>query len=334
MRRCPTSIFLSFALLAPCAWLRAEPAEKAHLDKILQRRSFTTQEEAALNKDSDPAIDVRDLVLHLIGLPVSATFTTAETLAYHGQGSVGLTIQFSKPLPKTTTLKFDLGGTASASQDYTLSYNSTLAAGATTAQLTVNFAPTWSGNGGEKVVRLTINNDPAVVPQNGENATHILRIRQFDAGEFVGLLTFPAGSGLPSLPVRVGLFSGGNALVSFEQQGSLLGERITIPWAGGPNGFPSFPQGSNIAVPAQALGRSVSDPLKANLFFRRKTAPFDQATTAYLGGFPANDQPAVYDADFRIDDLFKAGAALAGGANPYAVTQTGRLTLQPVTYGQ
>jgi len=340
MRRCPTSIFLSFALLAPCAWLRAEPAEKAHLDKILQRRSFTAVEAIALDRDTNSAVDVRDLVLYLKdqnSLGVSASFATAETLAFHSQGSVPLTVNFSKPLPQATTVTFDLGGTASppsaTTPDYTLSYNSSLPAGATSMQLNVVFRP-WIGMGGEKVVRLTISRNPSVLPLNGEFGTHILRIRQFDQTEFIGTLTFAAASGLPSLPVRVGLWSGGTGVCSFQQADTIFGPDVALQWSGGSG---DFPQSLGNSIPLQfsgeSFGRGANSKINARLSLARSNAPYDDITAAYLSGFPTNDLPAVYTATFVFDNLIGAGALYSGGPNnPYAVTNMGRLTLQRVKY--
>jgi hypothetical protein len=330
---------LSLASLAiPTTPLMSQSPAKDYLDRILERRTFTAEEIATLNKNNDSAIDVRDLVIFLNEMPTSASFATDETIAYHSQGSVALTVQFSKPVSQTTSIKFDLGGNAVAptgsTPDYTLTTSPTVPAGANSTQVTVNFSQKWNGTGGEKIVRLTINRDPSVIAENGQFATHILRIRQFDAGEYVGMLSFPDGSGLPALAVRLGLFSGGQAVLAFQQQGSLLGNEIRLPWSSGSDGFPQFPANQTILIPAESLGRSSSQPVRASIGFVRKSAPFDEFTQAYLDGFPINDKPALYDAQFVMDNLISAGSSFTGSSNPFAIAQTGRLSLQTVSYAQ
>lgn len=342
-------ILLSAVLSAPCFFCRAEAPEKSHMDKILQRRTnFTAVETIALDRDTNSLVDVRDLVLYLRdqnGLAVSASFASEETLAYHSQGSVALTINFSKPVPQATTLKFDLGGTATPPQtsnpsifasasDYKLSYSSAISvpAGATTAQVIVTFSPTWNGMGGEKAVRLTINRDPAVLPGNGEIATHLLRIRQFDGAEFIGTLTFAAGSGLPSLPVRVGLWSGGTGVCSFQQTDTIFGPEIALRWSGSLESPESLGNAIPFQFSGQSFGRGTNSTINAKLSLARSNAPYDDITAAYLSGFPTNDLPAVYAANFVFENLIGAASTVLQGANPYAVTNLGRLVLQRVNF--
>jgi hypothetical protein len=323
------ALFFIAMLSLPVKGQTQPPAgtEKPHLDAILQRNNPAH----APDLTGDGALDVRDLVVFLNGQPISTTFGTAETLAFHSQGSVTLPVYFSKPV--TGTLKFDLGGTAEigAGKDFTLSQTTVSVTNATSTQLTVNFLP-WRGVGGEKVLRLTLNRNPIVIPNNGTFSTHLLRVRQFDAGEFVGLLTFPAGSGLPTLPVRVGLQSSGSALCSFEQNGSFLGTGINLAWTSGSSGFPSFSGAVPLSIPAESLNRPSGSNVSASLAISRSAPPYDEATEAYLDGFPENDQPALYLAEFTFHDLIAAGANRPANNNPYAIRHLGRLTLQPVTY--
>lgn len=338
-------------LLAACPPFlsgQEEVREKDYLDAILENpNSPTPGQIGALDRTGAPGnlpdgqVDVRDLVVFLGGLPISATFGKAETLAFHSAGSVTLPIYFSKPIPATPQpsqrhIKFDLGGSAVGPDgpgvpDYTLSYVETVPVGARTHQLTINFPNSWNGMGGEKIIRLTINRNPAAIPANGTFSTHLLRIRQFAAGEFVGMLSFPSGSGLPSLPVRIGLSSGGGAVCSFQQQGSLLGPQLDLSWNTGYQGFPNFPGTVPIAIPGASLGRPDGN-VNASLSIQRMAAPYGAELDAYLEGFPATDQPALYHATFTFHDLIAAGARFPTGSNPYAVVHQGRLTLQPVRY--
>ncbi len=202
---------------------------------------------------------------------------------------------------------------------------------AKSTQITVNFQP-WRGVGGEKVLRLTLNRDPAVIPNNGSFSTHLLRVRQFDAGEFVGLLTFPPGSGLPTLPVRLGLSSGGSAFCSFEQNGSFLGAGFNLTWSSGSGGFPVITASIPLSIAAESLNRSPGANINASLEISRLEPPYDELTEAYLEGFPPEDQPALYQSTFIFHDLIAAGANRPQGDNPFAIRHEGRLSLQPVSY--
>lgn len=326
-------IRVALGAFAMAGALRAQqtPPEKDYLDKMLERRPFTPAETATLNRDgaANPNIDVRDLVIFLNGLSVSATFGSAESIAFHSQGSITLPIYFSKPV--TGTIKFDLGGDAGAGvgQDYTLIPSQVTVTNAISTQVTVLFQP-WRGVGGEKVVRLTLNRNPAVIPANGNFATHLVRIRQFEQGEFVGMLTFPSGSGLPSLPVRIGLGTGGSAVCSFQSESTLLGSQLPLTWTAGFAGFPAFTGSVALTIPGASLGRSA--PVNASLAIQRMAAPYGAELDAYLSGFPLDDQPALYQATFTFHDLIAAGQGRAVGSNPFAVVHQGRLTLQPVAY--
>ncbi len=312
-----------------------------YLDKILERRPFTPAEAAVLNRDAHPEIDVRDLVIYLSGQDVSASFASAETLAFHPAGlttlpTVTLPIYFSKPV--TGTIKLDLGGTASegAEADFTILYHQAAqktftVVNATSLDIPIQLRP-WQGIGGEKVIRLTINRNPEILPENGTYSTHLLRIRQFDAGEFVGMLSFPPGSGLPSLPVRIGLGLDGSAMCSFQQASTLLGSSLNFSWNTGYQGFPNFPEPVPITIPGENLNRT--NAVNATLSIQRLSPPFHEELVAFLEGFPENDQPALYHATFTFHDLIGAGARFSPGPNPYAVVHQGRLTLQPVSYAE
>jgi hypothetical protein len=319
-----TAAALSHSALSLCA----DPSVDAYADKILNRANTDPQ---AIDRNADGQVDVRDLAIYIDGQPIFATFGTAETLAFHSQGSVTLPIYFSKPV--TGTLKFDLGGTAEigAGKDFTLSQTSVTVTNAKSTQITVNFQP-WRGVGGEKVLRLTLNRDPLVIPNNGTFSSHLLRVRQFDAGEFVGLLTFPPGSGLPTIPVRLGLTTGGSAFCSFEQKDSFLGNGINLSWALGSGGFPAFSGSVPLTIPADSLNRPPGSNVNASLAISRSSPPYDAATEAYLEGFPPEDQPVLYQATLTFHNLIAAGARFSNAPNPYAVVQQGRLTLQPVRY--
>lgn len=311
---------------------------KTYLDKILEKRTFTPAEIATLNKDGIASIDVRDLAIFLNGQPISATFGAEETLAFQSAGSVTLPILFSKPV--TGTIKLDLGGSAAegSTKDFTILYHnagqkSFSVTNATSLQITIQF-PQWRGMGGEKIVRLTIGRDPTVLPANGSIPTHLLRVRQFEAGEFVGVMSFPAGAGLPTTSVRVGLRSNGTGICSFQQSGGLLGTEFSFNWGAGERGFPNFSSPVALTIPGDSIGRSnaPADALRASLVIQTKAAPYGAELDAYLDGFPADDQPALYDAVFTFHNLIKAGDRFPPGSNPYSVVHQGRLTLQPVRY--
>lgn len=136
-------------ILNPALWCLAltgiaaaqdEPPEKAHLDKILERKTFTPEETAALNQDADPAIDVRDLVIFLNGQPVSAVFETSETVAFRGESAIPVVVSFSKPA--TGTIHFSLGGTASLGEDFLAFGDQVAGFDGITTSLTVNDALT------------------------------------------------------------------------------------------------------------------------------------------------------------------------------------------------
>lgn len=321
-------ICLVAALPATALSQGSDPSVEPYVDKILNRPTTDPQ---AIDRNSDSQVDVRDLAIYINGLPVSATFGTAETLAFHSQGSVTLPISFSKAM--TGTIKFDLGGDAEAGsgKDFTLSQSSITLNNATSTQITVNFQP-WRGVGGEKVIRLTINRNPAVIPNNGTFSTHLLRVRQFNAGEFVGLLTFPPGSGLPTIPVRIGLSGGGSAFCSFEQNGSFLGTGFNLSWSQGSSGFPTFTGTVPLVIAGQSFNRPAGTNINASLQISRTLSPFDEQTDAYLAGFAPDNQPALYQAIFTFHDLIAAGANRPEGDNPFAIIHQGRLTLQPVSY--
>lgn len=326
-------------LLAASPPLTAQsgPTSETYLDAILEKpdRPPSQTEIDALDRNNDRDLDVRDLVIFLNGEPVSASFASAETLAFYSATSVTLPIHFSKPV--TGTIKLDLGGNASegADKDFTILYHNPAlktfsVSNATSLSVTLQF-PQWRGVGGEKIIRLTINRNPAVIVANGTFSTHLLRIRQFEAGEFVGMLSFPPGSGLPSLPIRMGLGSNGSAVCSFQQQGSLLGPHLSLSWNAGNQSFPNFPGTVPVVIPGASLGRLAGN-VNASLSIQRMDAPYEKELEAYLEGFPSNDQPALYHATFTFHNLIAAGARFASGANPYAVVHQGRLTLQPVRY--
>jgi hypothetical protein len=314
-----------------------------HLDSILEKKAFTPGEINAMDLGGgaagakDGKVDVRDLVIFFNNLrnngdPAEASFETGESLAFVSQNSVTLPIIFSKPV--TGTIRFDLGGNAEngLNADYTLAQTEISLTNATRTQLTVNIRP-WRGMGGEKALRLTLRRQPQVIPANGAFSTHLLRLRQFEQGEFVGMLTFPPESTLPSLPVRLGLAQGGSGYCSFETQGTILGGGFAFMWQAGASGFPNVSGAIPLSLPGAIFGRGAQESVSASLAFQRLTAPFPADLQEYLAGFPANDQPATYRATFTFQNLFAAGdAAPPAGPNPFAVVFQGRLTLQPVRY--
>ena len=96
----------SLGLLFWVCWSAASTAQdgltsKTYLDKILEKTAFTPAEIATLNTDGIASIDVRDLAIVLNGQPISATFGSAETLAFQSDGSVTVPILFSKPVTGT-----------------------------------------------------------------------------------------------------------------------------------------------------------------------------------------------------------------------------------------
>lgn len=323
------TVFTVIALCSCAVRAQAPLPEKNYLDKILERRTISPEESQSLNRDTNPVIDVRDLVIYLNGLPISATFLTGETLAFHSQGTVTLPIVFSKPV--TGTLKFDLGGTATpgAGKDFTLNPAQITLNNSRNASVTVIFEP-WRGVGGEKIIRLSLNRQQTLAPANGSFSSHILRIRQFTAGEYVGLLSFQNGSGLPSLPVRVGLDNGGAAVCAFDSGTTLFGGSLALSWTPGPDAFPAFATAAPITLPGAVFSRTTD--IHGTLVLSRMTPPFTGELAAYLGGFPATEQPAVYSAVCTLTDLFAAGGSRPNNANPFAVVHAGTLTLRPVSF--
>ena len=198
---------------------------------------------------------MRDLVVFLNGQPTSATFGSAESLIFHSEGSITLPIYFSKPV--TGTLKFDLGGNAAfgVAQDYTITPSQRTLTNAVQTQITVHFQP-WRGFGGEKSIRLTLNRDPVAVPLNGRFSSHLVRVRQFQQGEFVGMLNFPAGAGLPSLSIRIGLNNSGSAICSFQDANTILGSQIPLSWSGVSGCFPTFNGLETLSLTGNTCGRS------------------------------------------------------------------------------
>lgn len=315
---------------------------KNHLDSILERKTFTPGEVNAMDLGGgaagakDGKVDVRDMVLFFNNLrnntdPVEASFETGETLAFVSQNSVTLPIVFSKPV--TGTIRFDLGGDAEAGtdRDYSIAQSEIALTNSTRTQVTINIQP-WRGMGGEKVVRLTLRRQATIIPANGTFSTHVLRLREFERGEFVGMLSFPPNSALPSLPVRFGLSNGGVGYCSFQSVGTMLGTGFPFTWSTGGAGFPNLTGVITLKLPGASLGRGNEEgesDLTATLAFQRLVAPFTPDLQAYLSGFPGDDQPAVYQATFTFQDLFAAGAsAPSSGPNPFAIVYQGRLTLQ------
>lgn len=327
-RRIMLALALALALALPACGLaqNADPSIGNYAGKILNR---AVTDSHVTDRNADSKLDVRDLAIYINSLPISATFESAESLAYFSQGSITLTIKFSKPV--TGTIKFDLGGNAGAGVglDYLLSPTQIPVTNASSTQITLLFQP-WRGMGGEKVIRLSLSRSSSIIPANGAYPSHLVRIRQFEQGEYVGMLTFPAGSGLPSQSVRIGLNSGTGAVCSFQNESTLLGSQLSLTWGAKSSGFPNFTGTVALTISGTSLGRAT--PINASLVFTRKTPPYGAELDAYLAGFPANDQPALYTATFTFHDLIAAGQGKAVESNPFAVVHQGRLTLQPVTY--
>ena len=215
---------LIFAVCAgfvlPGAHAQGVVPERAHLDKILEKRTFTPEETAALNKDTDPAIDVRDLVIFLNGQPISAYFDTIETVAFRDQTSVTIPIRFTKPV--TGTIRVELGGTAKQGADFgafgaqvqgfqgiRTSFSVT---NATSAPIVIPISNAGGARSGEK--RLTLNLQ-AVATFNSTNTTvnrscniapgfrpaHTIVFRNAWKS-WIGTIDFPRESGFTSLAVR------------------------------------------------------------------------------------------------------------------------------------
>lgn len=303
-----------------------DPSVGKYADKILDR---SVTDPLINDRNADGKVDVRDLAIYINGQPAFATFGSPETLAFHSQGSVSFPIYFSKPV--TGTVKIDLGGSAAAGAglDYTISPSQLNVTNAKTAQINVLFQP-WRGIGGEKTIRLTLNRNPSMIPLNGQYSTHLLRIRQFQQGEFVGMLNFPAGTGLPSLAVRIGLNNGGSAVCAFPSEGTILGSQIPLSWSPGATEFPNFTGSASLTIPGSTFGRS-SD-IQASLAISRMSPPFGDELDAYLEGFPIDDQPALYHATFTFHNLIAAGQGRSPGSNPFAVVHQGWLAIQSVDY--
>jgi hypothetical protein len=158
-----------------------------------------------------------------------------------------------------------------------------------------------------------------------------LRIRQFDGGEFVGTLRFSPASGLPAQAVRIGLSSDGSAVCAFPEGGTLLGNMVAIGWAPGIQGFPSFPENTEVEFSGASLGRT--SPLTGSLSFTRLAEPYDANVQAFVDGFASGNKPAMYRVSLSFSDLFAAGAAFIGvEQNTAAIIYNGELAIQPVTY--
>jgi hypothetical protein len=324
-------IYTAAALSHSALSLSADPSVDAYADKILNRANTDPR---AIDRNADGQVDVRDLAIYIDGQPTFATFGSAESIAFASDGSVTLPIFFSKPIQGT--VRFDLGGTALATgvdRDVTLLQNEiVLNAPSSSAEITILIEP-WKGVGGEKIVRLSLKRDPVVLPANGTFPSHILRLRQFDAGEFAGMLTFPPSSGLPALPVRIGLDSGGLAVCSFQNPNTLLGEKLDFAWNAGFQGFPNLTGSSEVVIPKETFNRG-SD-VTASLAIQRMASPYPEDIVALLEGFPSEGQPAVYHANLVFPDLFAAGSGSAGvSSGSLAITYEGRLIINPVTYSE
>jgi hypothetical protein len=201
------------------------PPEKDHLDKILERPRtppFTADEEAALDLTSDSAVDVRDLVVLLNGLPVSAYFETAQSVAFREDSSVPVVVRFSKPA--TGTIRFSLGGTASAGEDF-LAFEDTVTGfeGLTTSlnvsealshTLIVPIAPSVGEFASERRLTLnlmaqatvtqgsgsvTVNRTGGISP--GYRSSHTIVIRD-TAKSWTGTMEFGPEAGLSAMDVR------------------------------------------------------------------------------------------------------------------------------------
>jgi hypothetical protein len=218
--KCLLQLTLCAAFVSSGAFAQNQPPEKPLLDKILEKRTFSPQETAALNKDADPAIDVRDLVIFLNGQPISAFFESNETVVFRDQPTVIIPIRFTKPV--TGTIRIEMGGTAKQGKDFgsfgvqvpgfqgittSLSVSND-----TSAQITV---PIANGNGaqsGEKRLTLnlqavaTLNSTTSVVTRTGNiapgyRAAHTIVIREAWK-TWIGTIDFPRESGFTSVAVR------------------------------------------------------------------------------------------------------------------------------------
>jgi hypothetical protein len=146
------------------------------------------------------------------------------------------------------------------------------------------------------------------------------------------MLNFPAGAGLPSLSVRIGLNNGGSAICSFQEANTILGSQIPLTWSGSAGGFPTFNGLATLSFPGSTFGRSTD--VQASLAIDRMVAPYSDEFDAYLEGFPPTEQPALYLATFTFQNLIAAGQGLSPGSNPFAVIHQGWLAIQPVDYAQ
>jgi len=305
----------------------ANEPEDAYLDSILQRRVLTPSEQAQLDLDGQPGLDVRDLVLFLDGLPVAATFETEETIVYHQQAIAMIPILFSKPV--SGTVSFGVSGDAQPGSDYTLSATDLPLTNATKADIVVSLPPQWRGDGGERVLQLILNRSQTLLPRTGRHQSHTIRMRKYDAGEYVGMLMFPTSIFLPSSAIRVGLMSSGDIDLLLVGGDSFIGRKLMFRGHLATDAFPEFDDQSTFSIPGAHLMRSRD--AEGAMRITRKTVP-DEDFESFLTAFPSEDKPAVYGVEVTLADLIGAGVAHAAGTNPFAVRMQGHLTLQPVRY--
>lgn len=85
------------------------------LDAVLERREFNVQERLALDLNQDGAVNVADLVFHLVfnsHLAPSVAFESFTSRAYESDSFLTVPIIFSKALTAPTVIAYEVSGTA------------------------------------------------------------------------------------------------------------------------------------------------------------------------------------------------------------------------------
>jgi hypothetical protein len=312
MRSTFSHAILASLTVCGAALAQNAPPETPYLNAILKRPIPPTQSEKnALDRNTDGEVDVRDLAVYLNGLPVSAYFETAESVAFRGDTVVPVSIRFSKPA--TGTIRISLGGTASFGDDFQ-AFESQVSgfAGLTTSvtvieklthTLMIPIAPPNQDLAGERRLTLnlmaqaTVTQGTGTVSVNrtggispGYRTSHTIVIRDA-AKTWTGTMDFSPEAGLSSQSVRF----------MMDEQGAT---RMLIPDS------VVFAGASYFQATAAPNGKlTLSTPISGNFSLPGETS--DVTWTLALAGVAAapGDPPSVasYQGTFTLQDFPIAG---------------------------